>query len=312
MRYKKLDLNLLVALNALLTERSVTRAGERVFLSQSTMSNALARLREYFDDELLVQVGSKLELTPRAEILHEAVLDVLLRIDTSITTQPEFNPTESDREFILLISDYTMEILLPHMLALVSEQGSKVSFQLKRQTGDPARTLERGEADLLLIPKAYCSDDHPRELLFEEDYVCVLWKDNALAQEELTLERYIEADHAVMHPDENTPSAFESVLMTRSGISRHIGLSTYSFAALPSLVVGTEMIATVHARLAKRMQPLLPIALRPVPLPMPPLELAMQWHKYRSQDPALIWLRSVMHQAVERLQLFDQCSAEET
>ena len=103
MRFKKLDLNLLVALDALLTERNVTRAGERIYLSQSAMSNALSRLRQYFDDELLVPVGGKLELTPRAEVLHEAVKDVLLRIDTTVAAQPEFDPRTSDREFTMFV-----------------------------------------------------------------------------------------------------------------------------------------------------------------------------------------------------------------
>nr|MCU0927273.1 LysR family transcriptional regulator [Hydrogenophaga sp.] len=106
------------ALDALLTEKNVTRAGERVFLSQSTMSNALARLREYFDDELLVQVGGRMELTPRAELLHEAVRDVLVRIDTTVAARPAFEPSESDREFTLFVSDYSMEVLIPGMLAL--------------------------------------------------------------------------------------------------------------------------------------------------------------------------------------------------
>ena len=128
MRFKKLDLNLLVALDALLTEKNVTRAGERVFLSQSTMSNALSRLRQYFDDDLLVQVGGRMELTPRAALLHDAVRDVLVRIDTTIAAKPAFDPTESEREFTLFVSDYSMEVLIPGMLALASEQRSRVRF----------------------------------------------------------------------------------------------------------------------------------------------------------------------------------------
>lgn len=120
MRFNRLDLNLLVALDALLTERSITRAAERVHLSQSAMGNALGRLREHLGDELLVQVGRQMELTPRAEVLQEAVRDVLVRIDTSIAAQPEFNCSRSDREFKLFISDYSMDMLMPHALALAA------------------------------------------------------------------------------------------------------------------------------------------------------------------------------------------------
>ena len=111
MRFKKLDLNLLVALDVLLKERSVSRAAEVLNLSASATSNALARLREYFDDELLVQIGRKMELTPRAEGLHAAVRDVLLRIDSTIATQPAFEPDRSDRMFRIFASDYTQVVL---------------------------------------------------------------------------------------------------------------------------------------------------------------------------------------------------------
>ena len=121
MRFNRLDLNLLVALDALLTERSITKASERLNLSQSATSNALARLREYFDDELLVQVGRRMEPTPRAEGLRDAVRDVLVRVDATIAIQPEFDPSKSDRIFRIFVSDYTQMVFAPHLLALAHE-----------------------------------------------------------------------------------------------------------------------------------------------------------------------------------------------
>ena len=270
---------------------------ERVHLSQSAMSNALGRLRDYFEDELLVQVGRKMEPTPRAEALHEAVSDVLLRIDTSIAAQPEFDCSKSDREFTLFVSDYTMELLIPHALALAARQRSTVRFKLLPQVASPARSLERGEADLLLIPKAYCSPDHPTEVVFTEEHLCVVWRDSIAARAGMSFERYASAGHIVMLPHGSDQPSFEGWFVQRYGLSRRIEVTTYSFAALPFLVVGTELIATVHARLARRLQPALPIALMPVPLPMPPLEQAMQWHKYRSLDPGLVWLRQLLKDA---------------
>ena len=297
MRFNKLDLNLLVALDALLTERNITHAAARLHLSQSAMSNALGRLREYFDDELLVQVGRRMEPTPRADVLREAVRDVLLRIDTTIAALPEFDPSASEREFTLFVSDYSMAVLIPHALALASRQRSKVRFKLMPQIASPHRSLERGEADLLIIPKAYLSPDHPSVVLFKEDFVCAVWRDSQIARGELTIERYVEAGHVVMQPPETNQPAFEDWFVQRYGISRRNQVLGYSFGAMPFLVVGTELIATVHARLARRLLPALPITLLPVPLPMPELEQAMQWHKYRSQDPGLVWLRSLMQQA---------------
>lgn len=309
MRFNKLDLNLLVALDALLTERNITRAAERLHLSQSAMSNALSRLREYFEDELLVQVGRKMEPTPRAQTLQEAVRDVLLRIDTSIAAVPQFDSSSSDREFILFVSDYTMATLLPHALALAARQRSTVRFKYLTQVASPARSLERGEADLLIIPKAYCSPDHPAEVVLEEEHVCVVWNQSTAARAGMSFERYAEAGHVVMVPTESGQPAFEGWFVQRFGLSRRIAVTSYNFATLPFLVVGTELIATVHARLARSLAASLPITILPVPLPMPQLEQAMQWHKYRAADPGLIWLRQLLKDAAAAMQTADQNQA---
>lgn len=302
MRFKKLDLNLLVALDALLTEKNVTRAGERVFLSQSTMSNALSRLRQYFDDELLVQVGGRMELTPRAELLQEAVRDVLVRIDTSVAAQPAFDPSSSEREFTLFVSDYSMEVLVPGMLALAHQRGSRVRFHLKPQVSQPHRHMERGEADLLIIPQNYCSPEHPLDQLFEDEFVCVVWKDSPLAQGDLTKERYLQARHATMCPPDGSLPVFDIWLANDHGITRDIAVTTYSLSVMPYLVVGTDLISTVHARLARKLQALLPIEIRPVPMPIKKLHQAMQWHKYRTRDPGLMWVRSLLREAAAQME----------
>lgn len=297
MRFNKLDLNLLVALDALLIERNITRAAQRVHLSQSAMSNALGRLREYFEDDLLVQVGRRMEPTPRAQTLQEAVRDVLLRIDTSIAAVPQFDSTNSDREFILFVSDFTMEMLIPHALALAANKRSTVRFKFLPQVASPARALERGDADLLVIPRSYCSPDHPAEVLFDEEHVCVVWRESTAARAGMSYERYAEAGHVVMIPTDSGHPSFEGWFVERFGLSRRIAVTTYSFAALPFLVVGTELVATVHARLARCLVASLPIKILPVPLPMPQMQQAMQWHKYRATDPGLIWLRQLMKDA---------------
>jgi LysR family nod box-dependent transcriptional activator len=301
MRFKKLDLNLLVALDALLTDKNVTRAGERVFLSQSTMSNALSRLRQYFDDDLLVQVGGRMELTPRAELLKEAVRDVLVRIDTTVAAQPAFDPTASDREFTLFVSDYSMEVLVPGMLALAHQRGCRVRFNLKPQVSQPYRHLERGEADLLIIPENFCSPDHPLDQLFEDRFVCVVWRESPLAQGELTRARYVQARHVSMCPPDGSLPVFDTWLANDHGVTREIALTTYSFSVMPYLVIGTDLIATVHWRLADKLHGLLPIEIRPVPLPMKNLHQAVQWHKYRTRDPGLVWLRGLLREAADAM-----------
>jgi DNA-binding transcriptional LysR family regulator len=303
-RFNKLDLNLLVALDVLLKERSVTRAAEALTLSPSAVSNSLARLRDYFDDELLVQIGRKMELTPRAESLQEAVRDVLLRIDSTIAAPPAFEPHASDRMFRIFSSDYTQMVLGPAMLSLAAQQRATVRFEFAPQVAEPHRDLERGEADLLIIPTGFMSPDHPREVLYRENFVCMVWRDAALARGELSFEQYVAAEHVVMQPGSGRVDAFEGWFLKRYGVTRRVAVLTYSFITLPALLVGTNRIATVHERVARRLVGAWPLEIRPTPLKIDPMEQAMQWHKFRTNDPGLAWLRSLMAEAARRIDEF--------
>jgi LysR family transcriptional regulator, nod-box dependent transcriptional activator len=300
-KFKKLDLNLLVALDVLLKECSVSRAAEVLNLSASAMSNSLARLRDYFGDELLVQIGRKMVLTPRAEGLQEAVRDVLLRIDSTIADQPEFDPSGSDRIFRILASDYTQLVLAPSLLALSAKAQSTVRFEFLPQVSSPDKQLERGEADLLIVPTGFTSPDHPREVLYHEDFVCMVWRDGTLAQGELTFDRYVNAGHVVMLPAGGQAQAFEGWFLKRYGVTRRVAVSTYSFITLPAMLVGTEYIATVHARVARRLVHLFPLEVRPTPMQIDRMEQAVQWHKFRTNDPGLVWLRGMLAQAAKHM-----------
>lgn len=299
MRFNKLDLNLLVALDALLTEQSISRAAEKTHLSQPAMSNALARLREYFEDELLVQVGRRMEPTPRAQSLQDPVRDILVRVEASVTAQPEFIPAQSTRLFRLLISDYTLLTLLPHLQQMAYRQAPGVRFDLRPQTTQPQRALERGEADLLIIPKDFCSASHPSEMLLEETFCCVVWSESHLASGMLTEERYMNAGHVVVQPGDGM--ALMDWFMRQSSVKRRAETSTFSFLSQASLVVGTHRIATMHRRLASLASGFLPIAIRELPVPIPRMQQVMQWHQHRTTDPGLVWLRALLREAVSAM-----------
>lgn len=301
MRFNRLDLNLLVALDALLTERSITRAAERLNLTPSAVSSALARLRDHFGDELLVQVGRKMEPTPRADSLQDAVRDVLVRIEATVESRPRFDPASSDRTFRLFMSDYSQLVLGSHLMALAAQERCTAVIELLPQVSNPQRSLERGEADLLVIPRGFLSPDHPQELLYAEQFRCAVWSGSVLAQGELTMERYLAARHVVMQPPGQAGGSFEDGFMRRHGIKRQVAATTYSFSALAPLVCGTDHIATVHARLGRVLAAAWPLALREPPVPIEAMEQAMQWHQYRTQDPGLVWLRELLHRAVRRM-----------
>lgn len=300
MRFKRLDLNLLVALDLMLRLRSISRAAEQMNMSQSAMSNALTRLRQYFDDPLLVQVGRRLELTPRAEAMQDSVRDILVRVDAAISSEADFDPAQSNREFSVLMSDFTMQVLMPHVLRLAYEASPSIRFRLLPQQTFPYLEIDRGEADLLVAPKIFSSSDHPSLPLFEDDYCCVVWNEGRLAGSPLTEKDFAEAGHVRMVPSTGAIS-FEDQFLERRGITRRIEATSFSFTSLPYLVVGTNRIATVHSLIAKQAQRHLPIEIHPLPFPWTRLDEVLQWHGHRSRDPGLVWLRGIFEQAASAM-----------
>ena len=296
MRFKKLDLNLLVALDALLQERNISRAAERVNLSQPAMSNALSRLREYFGDELLIPVGRQMMLTPRAESLQQPVRDILLRVDSDVVAPAVFDPATSIRSFSMLVSDFTTTVFMPPLLRALYAAAPNVQIHLEPQARMPHEPLEEGEADFLIIPMQYVSSLHPCVPLFEDDYVVVSWEDHPTIRDSLSREQYLQAGHVVSSfgsgGSRNLP-VLEGWFLEREGIARKIEVTASTMAALPSLVVGTARLATVHRRIAMHAQQHLPIRIWPSPMKIPKLVQMLQWNKVLEADPGLRWIRDL-------------------
>ncbi|MDZ7938723.1 MAG: LysR family transcriptional regulator [Rhodoferax sp.] len=192
MRFNKLDLNLLVALDALLTERNISRAGQRIHLSQPATSNALARLRDYFQDELLIPHGRQLLLSSRAQELIAPVREILMRIDSTIATQPQFDPTDTMRKFVLLMSDFSAAVFVPALIERLYNEAPGICLDLRLLNERPLEQLEENEVDLLIIPSQYVSEHHPSTPLFQEVYMCVTWESNTRIQNELSFDDYVE------------------------------------------------------------------------------------------------------------------------
>lgn len=223
MRFNKLDLNLLVALNALLTERNISRAAEKLYLSQPATSGALSRLRAYFNDELLVPSGRQLTLTPRAKELIEPVREVLMRIDTTIAAQPQFDPATESRVFTLLVSDYTTTVLVPPLLAALYREAPNLRIRLRDQADRPDEVLEQGDADFMVIPSQYLAKDHPSAALFEEDYLCVTWEGNSRIKDRLTLDDYLACGHVIATFEHTNPlSTFDGWFMESFDVKRRV------------------------------------------------------------------------------------------
>jgi DNA-binding transcriptional LysR family regulator len=291
MRYNKLDLNLLTALKALLTERNVTRAGESVHVTQSAMSGILARLREYFGDPLIVQVGRRMELTPLAESLVEPINDVLLRIDATIATRPAFDPKSTLRNFSVVASDYVLEVLVIEVLRRVHREAPGLSIEFRAPSESAAADLESGEVDFIINPETLISATQSGAVLFEDSYVIVVDADNKEVGDTISIEQYLSLRHVAFKSGKHGLPQFELWVANRYGDARSVEIVSHSFHMLPHLVMGTARIATMHLRLALKFKNSLPIRLVKPEFSIPRLVEMLQWHKYRDLDPASMWLR---------------------
>ncbi|WP_175651456.1 LysR family transcriptional regulator [Pseudomonas sp. Marseille-P9899] len=300
MRFKHLDLNLLVALDVLLEEQNITRAAERLHMTQSATSGVLGRLRTYFEDDLLVQVGRKMMLTPLARDLEIPVREVLLKIQTSITAKPVHDIAESKRHFRIMASDYLISVLFAEVIREINQQAPMVTFELI-SPGETAREmLMRGEVDLMIAPDHYIVKEHPSQLLFEEQHVCVICQDNHAVGERLTLEQYLELGHVSVVFGRNRTPGIEEWFMSEYGCKRRIEVITHDFNTLPQLVIGTQRVATVHSRLARLYARNLPLRIVPPPVNLPAMQEYMSWHRSLDRDPVLAWLREKLLEMANR------------
>jgi LysR family nod box-dependent transcriptional activator len=295
MRLDRFDLNLLLVLDALLEERNVTRASARLHIGQSATSGALARLREYFDDELLVPVGRKFHLTPLAESLVEPVRDTLLRARATIARKPLFDPATEERRFVVCASDYVTTVMLAKAIARIEQLAPRIAIDVRSPARNVVEVFDRGTADLLVMPQQYVEQiKHPHQTWFSDDQVCMVWSDSATAGKRLTFERYIAMGHVAVRFGDERSITFEEWFLPRYGKQRRVEVSVDNFSTLPLLVVGTQRIATLHRRLALHFASHLPLRLIEPPFEMPRLAETMCWPRYLDNDPAHVWFRRVL------------------
>ncbi|WP_448608378.1 LysR family transcriptional regulator [Geodermatophilus sp. URMC 60] len=244
-----LDLNLLVSLDALLEQRSVTRAAQQMGLSQPALSASLARLRRHFGDELLTRVGNEYRLTPLAAQLKDLVRLALSGVERVFTAQTEFDPASSTREFSILVSDYVVVVLGDTIAALLAEEAPHTRLRLTPHT--PAM-VERADqvllgTDLLLLPHGFVSDLSHRDL-YRDEWVCVVSADNPVVDEGLTVQ-HLETLPWVATYHGQTASTPAARQMRMLGIEPRVQVVNEDFLTVPALVAGSDRIALLQRRL---------------------------------------------------------------
>jgi len=283
----------------LLSERSITHAAERLNLSPSATSGALARLRTFFDDELLTQIGRRMAPTPLGESLQASVRECLLHVQATIDIRPQFDPLNSKRNFKLMMSDYVSTVLMPAALRRLQREAPGITIELMANENEPWEALSRGEIDFLVLPKHFIREEHPAEVLFEDDYVCVCWSENPLVGDQISAEQCLQLGHVVTRIGTLRPPTIDAWFFERFGNARRVEVIATNFNSVPHLLVGTNRISFMHRRLALAYRQALPLKILPSPLVMPTLVEMIQWHKYRDRDPARVWLLAILKSSVE-------------
>lgn len=293
MRLERFDLNLLVVLDTLLEERNVTRASKRLHLGQSATSGALARLRSYFGDELLVPTGRTLTLTPLAQSLVEPVRDTLLKARATIARKPNFDPSTAQRRFTLSASDYVTTVMLAPAMARMAQQAPCVSIDIRSPVSGVVEVFDRGAIDLLVMPTQYTAQiRHPQQCWFEDEQICMVCANSLHVGAELSFEAYMALGHVTVHLGDERSTSFEEWFLPRYGQRRRVEASVDNFSTLPMMVIGTNRIATLHRRMAEHFARYLPVRLIKAPFEMPRVVEMMCWPRHLEHDPAHQWLRA--------------------
>lgn len=291
---RNIDLHLLACLDALLTERQVTRAAERMNMTQPGMSNALARLRQKFQDPLLVRTSHGMVPTERALELAASVRAALMHVDAALAHHGEFIPENARVSYKIAISDYVSLLLMPALMDDLLKKAPGVKVTTSASDAKRLREwLEEGECHLSIGYYADLADGmHSSELLTDE-MCCIAREGHPALRGRISLEQYIEQPHVLMVGGSQA-ATFEVMAdeaLSALGLARRIVMRMPSLLVVPAVVAGSEMIATVPRRLARIYRESLPLQVMELPVEVPTYRLLMVWHERTQHDGAQRWLR---------------------
>jgi DNA-binding transcriptional LysR family regulator len=287
---RDVDLNLLVVLRELLVHGSVTRAAEHLGRSQSALSHALNRLRDLFDDPLLVRVGNDMTPTDLATSLREPLDRLLESAEHLLGQRRSFEPARLEREFRISGADYAHAVVLTRVLARVRAEAPGVSLIMTSVGNEVERALQSGEIDLALGGNFQPVSGLMVQNLFDERFVCVVRHDHPVIHERLTLDAFLAADHALATP-RSLPGSIVDDALARQGLSRRVVLRSPQFLVVALAASTSDLVLTLPAHVAELMAPRLGLRILPPPIELPSFAFGQLFNAARQGDPAHAWLR---------------------
>ncbi|MEE3157468.1 MAG: LysR family transcriptional regulator [Pseudomonadota bacterium] len=299
MNLSKVDLNLFIVFDAIYTEANLTRAGQIVGITQPAVSNALARLRETFNDPLFVRTAQGMVPTPMAQNIITPVRSALQLLRVSVQESRSFVPEQATKTYRISMTDLTEAVILPHLASRIRRMAPNInidSFLIKRR--ETTKELAAGRLDFA-IDAPLNTDTQVRHVkLFEDHHVCVMRPGHPLAKKErITLDDYLAQSHIHISSRRNGLGHVDLAL-GKMGLQRRVVLRSQHYQMAPLVMESTDMVMTVHERFAKRHN------LHAVALPIddvPPIETHLFWHESTDQDPANRWMREQIIELSQKL-----------
>lgn len=302
MNLRKFDLNLLVILDTLLSERSVTQASKHLYITQPAVSNALRRLRIAFNDLLLIRGKSHMELTVRAKSLIKPVRDALSTIDHAMSGDIVFNPSIAEFTLHMAATEYVSFMLLPALMKEIRKAAPRVRFAISDiESHDCLEPLRRGMVDLIV---AFVSDpvgELHRQVLLRDTWVYLVSRDCYGSNARLTRKRFLASGHIAMKSQTGGSGFYVDTLRAEWGLERNIVMSIPHFLAIPRLVSTTDLVMAVPHKLALTLVDQYPLRIVKPPVSVPEFTISMLWHQRTEADPGQRWIRNTLARVAKSL-----------
>jgi DNA-binding transcriptional LysR family regulator len=286
-------LNLLRVFDAVLHERGVTAAAARMGLTQPAVSNALARLRVVFGDPLFVRTAAGMDATPFARELAQPVRQALALLESALAHGPGFDPATSTRAFRFYMSDVGQVEFLPPLVERTQRSAPGVRLEaMGLNVEELGAALAAGALDVAVGFLPGLGAPVQRQALFRDPYACLMRADHPAAQGSLTRKKFVEASHALVSYRGGHRVIEEA--LERAGLARRIALRVPHFTVMPMVLERSDLLLTLPGRVARVYERRGNLTSRPLPIPIPPAEVAVHWHERFEADAGNRWLRALV------------------
>lgn len=286
------EYQLLPALQALLKEKHVSRAASRVGLTQSAMSRVLGRLRAQFDDPLLVRQGSDYQLTPRAEGLRKELGRLIPELER-LWSPPDFEPANIEQKVVISGTDMDVALMAP-ALQKMHKEAPGMEIVVMPNTLHSLKHLSRGELDFAITAKDDDKAGLHRQTLLVDDFVALVDERSPLTRDKLDLDTYLEHSHGVFSISDQHHRGMIDAALAGLGHQRNISIRLPSFAQMPPVLIGSELIFSVPRSFARYLASRYPIKLLPIPIEVAPIKIYLYWHQRQHKSPLHQWIREII------------------